>query len=193
MFTIDNFESYVPSLILQRGRQYFESDAVDILEESKRGNWKACYTPAEWPQVIEAHMQSVIDAETAKPRTYKWDSLDNALYLRLSPIYILEEQWERLLRIVPKSPGESVLNTIHPHLAKRYPRELLALYLPLLEKMGDEASNRNQYRHLADLMKKVRQDIDGSHGAIDELAVQLIRKYPRRPAMTEELGRVLKR
>ncbi len=70
---------------------------------------------------------------------------------------------------------------------------MLTFYLPMLEKMGDNAGDRKQYHDVADLMKKVCQDIDGRQAAIDELAQRLIQKYPRRPAMVEELGKVLRR
>jgi hypothetical protein len=155
--------------------------------------WKDAYPPSEWPDVIERHVQSIIQNETTRPRQHSWDILANSLYQRLYNIYILECQWERLLKLVPKSPDEGILDTIHPHLAKRFPKEMLALYLPLLEKMGENASSRPAYQELAELMKKVRQDIEGSHAAIDEMAQRLIQKYPRRPAMIEELGKVLKR
>ncbi|MBK8194067.1 MAG: hypothetical protein IPK76_12965 [Lewinellaceae bacterium] len=59
--------------------------------------------------------------------------------------------------------------------------------MPALEREGDNASSRNHYRDLAMKMKKVKQDIEGSHLAVDTLARSLILKYPRRPAMVEEM------
>ena len=96
------------------------------------------------------------------------------------------------MHLIPPDPDEHILRLVHPHLAGRYSKEMLALYLSELETMADKAGNRSQYQNLAALMKKVKQDIEGSHAAIDELAASLIQKYPRRPAMREELGRVLK-
>jgi len=154
--------------------------------------WKSSFSPGEWPEVIEQHIQAVIAEETAKPRKFAWDSLENALFNRLAPIHIAEGQWERLLQLMPADPGEPTLALVHPHLAGRYPKKMLALYLKLLETMADKASNRSQYQNLAALMKKVKQDIEGSHAPVDELAASLIQKYPRRPAMKEELGKVLK-
>lgn len=154
--------------------------------------WKSSFPPEEWPEVIGQHIQSVITEETAKPRKFAWDSLENALFNSLAPIYIAEQQWERLLHLIPPNPSEHTLALVHPHLAGRYPKEMLALYLKLLELMADKTSNRSQYQNLAALMKKVKKDIEGSHAAIDELAASLIQQYPRRPAMREELGRVLK-
>ena len=154
--------------------------------------WKSSFSPEEWPEVIGQHIQSVIAEETAKPRKFAWDSLENALFNSLAPIYIAEQQWERLLHLIPPDPSEHTLALVRPHLAGRYPKEMLALYLKLLELMADKASNRSQYQNLAALMKKVKQDIEGSHAAIDELAASLIQQYPRRSAMREELGWVLR-
>ncbi|MCO6487068.1 MAG: hypothetical protein J5I98_01560 [Phaeodactylibacter sp.] len=154
--------------------------------------WKNSFSPEEWPEVTEQHIQAGIAAETAKPRKFAWDSLENALFNRLAPIYIAEGQWERLLHLIPPDPNEHILGLVRPYLGRLYPKEVLALYLSVLETMADKAGNRSQYQNLAALMKKVKQDIEGSHAAIDELAASLIQQYPRRPAMREELGRVLK-
>lgn len=154
--------------------------------------WKRSFPPEEWQDVIEQHIQAIIAEETAKPRKFAWDSLEHALFKMLAPIYIEEGQWERLLHLLPPNPGEHTLALVHPYLAGRYPKEMLGFYLSALEQMADKANNRGEYQRLAALMKKVKQDIEGSHAAIDELAASLIRKYPRRPAMREELGRVLK-
>jgi hypothetical protein len=42
-------------------------------------------------------------------------------------------------------------------------------------------------------MKKVKMDMKGSHSAINGLATNLIQKYPRRPAMIEEMRKVIRR
>jgi len=153
--------------------------------------WKASFPASEWPITIEQYIQSVIFNEKADKNRSSWLPLDQVLFRRLSPILILEEQWERLLKLLPKTPDEHLLASIHPYLAKRYPREMLGFYLPILKVSGDKSSNRGEYQELAKLMKKVKQDIEGSHVAIDELAGQLIQTYVRRPAMLEELGKVL--
>ncbi|MCB9050893.1 MAG: SWIM zinc finger family protein [Lewinellaceae bacterium] len=154
--------------------------------------WKDSFPPEEWPEVIEQHIQSVLAEETAKPRKFEWDSLEHALFGRLAPIYIAEQQWERLLHLIPPDPDEHILSQVHPYLARNYPKEMLPLYRNVLKTMADKAGNRGEYQRVAALMKKIKQDIEGSHAAIDELAASLIQQYPRRPAMREELGRVLK-
>jgi hypothetical protein len=163
-----------------------------IFNEEYYQQWKDSFSPEEWPDVIEQHIQTVIAEEKSKPRKFVWDTLERALFSRLSPIYIAEQQWERLVQLIPDNPGGGTLSILHPHLAKRYPAEMLAYYLVELDHMASEASNRKAYQRLAGLMKKIKQDIKGSHSTIDELALSLIKRYPRRPAMREELGKVLK-
>lgn len=154
--------------------------------------WKSAYTPEEWPGVIEQHIQDIIAKEKERPRK-SWDTLSYSLFFRLSSIYIMEQQWENLLRLIPESPREDILSQVHPYLAGRYPKEMLAFYLSVLEKMADEAGNRGQYNELAQLMIKIKKDIEGSRDMMNVMAQSLIDKYPRRPAMREELGRVMKK
>lgn len=151
--------------------------------------WKATFSPSEWAEAIEAYIQSVFSEEKTKPRGI-WGNSEQALFFRLSPIFIQEGQWERLLQLIPKAPSESTLATAHPHLAHRYPQEMLAFYSKMLYDLSEKASSRSEYQRLAGLMKKVKQDIEGSSAAMDVLAADLIQKYPRRPAMAEEMRKV---
>jgi uncharacterized Zn finger protein len=153
--------------------------------------WKSTYPAEHWPEVIEQHIQSIIAEQQGKERKFDWDDLGHALFLHLAPICIQEEQWTRLLALIPENPDGGILDQVHPYLASRYPAELLALYLPVLTDMAERASDRKGYQALAAQMKRIKQDLADSHTAIDELAAELIRRYPRRPAMKEELGKLL--
>ncbi len=76
-------------------------------------------------------------------------------------------------------------------LSKYYPAELLAIYLPAFELSGDKASTRNQYADLVRKMKKVIKDMPQFKADILGLAEKLKSKYPRRPAMVDELSTIL--
>lgn len=151
--------------------------------------WKATFSPEEWQRVIESHIQSVVETEKKAPKSH-WSNLEESLFLRLSPIFIQEKMWQRLLELIPPSPSEHTLAAVHPHLATLFPQQLLGFYLQVLSELGDRASQRSEYSHLADLMLKVKRDIENSAVAIDNLAAALILKFPRRPAMLDELRRV---
>jgi hypothetical protein len=83
----------------------------------------------------------------------------------------------------------------HDYLAKQYPEDLLDIYLPALERYGMVVSERSGYADLAAKMKKIMQDIPVGKERIVALAQKLKDQFsskPRRPAMIEELNKVLK-
>jgi hypothetical protein len=153
--------------------------------------WKNSYPPSEWPAVIKNQIKALNEAIDAKPRNYKWENTTHKRYRKLAPIFIQEEYWEALLNVIPPEPDLDILSDVHPHLADHYPEALLNFYLPALEKSGNQANNRKEYRNLATLMIKVKAAIINSRLAIEELAVRLLARNPRRPAMREELSVVL--
>lgn len=155
--------------------------------------WKNSYPPSEWPAVIEAHIKAISEAIETKPREHKWDTIAYERYRKLSPIFIQEKEWEALLHAIPPDPDLNILSDVHPHLAKRYPEALLKHYLPALEELGNQVSNRKEYRDLAELLLKVKTDIVNSQPAIEELASRLLARYPKRPAMKAELSTIFKK
>ena len=75
---------------------------------------------------------------------------------------------------------------------KIYPSELSSLYFPLLESAANKAGSRSEYAHLVTKMKMIVKDIPDSKTKIVAIAQALKAKYPRRPAMIEELNKILK-
>ena len=39
--TLQDFENQIDSVILKRGKEYFNKDSVEFLEEMKKGHWTA--------------------------------------------------------------------------------------------------------------------------------------------------------
>jgi hypothetical protein len=154
--------------------------------------WKATYSPDEWAKVIEMNVQLLAKEEYLKPRNPGWGSSSIAMYERLSPIFIEEKDWAGLMKIVPENASQHILEQVHPYLAPTYPQEMLVLYLPVFEKMAAQAYTRPDYEKLSAKMQKVKKDIAIGRDAIDELALRLIQQNPRRPAMKEELEKVLR-
>ena len=154
--------------------------------------WKSSFPADEWEKVIEEHVQSVISMTDSEAAGRPGPAKQRSLFSRLSAIYIAESWWARLLQLMPQDADESVLQAVHPYLSGPYPQEMLAHYLRLLGKMGEQANNRKDYVQLASLMLKVKRDVKDSRVAIEELAVSLMQMFPRRPAMREELAVVLK-
>ncbi len=185
---VAEMENDTPTLRLLSHKLAFDR----VMDRTFYLKWKASFSQEEWPEVIEQYIQSVIAKENTQPRRAQWDSGEYQLFSRLSPIFIEEGQWQRLLQIIPADASEHTLEIVRPHLATRYPNELLAMYVDTFREMAAQAGDRKNYRALATLMKQVKEAIPGSELAINELAKSLIQTYPQRPAMRDELGKISK-
>ena len=98
---------------------------------------------------------------------------------------------DRLLELVKDQENISNVLTYYNILLKQFPNELLDILIPLLEKEGDRSSGRSEYKELARKMKSIIKDFPEDKNRILEVAQKLKEKYPRRPAMLEELNKVI--
>lgn len=147
---------------------------------------KNTYSEQEWTKVIGNYIQEITENKSK--------GKDNET-IDLASIYIQEKYWDKLFELVKKGSSLHTLTEYHPYLVKTYPKEMLELYLPHLEEFGAKASARPEYKELVQLMKKLIKDIPGSQEKIVALAKKLRDQFsvkPRRPAMLEELEKVLK-
>lgn len=113
-----------------------------------------------------------------------------SLLYGLGLIYIQENYWDRLLTLVQKQVNLTTILTYYPHLLKAYPNELLDILIPVSEREGDKSEGRSQYKDLANKMKSIMKDYPQEKERILEIAQKLKIKYPRRPAMLEELNKL---
>lgn len=156
--------------------------------------WRKTFTAAEWKEVIEKHIEektNQINQQYQKNKGKAWYSPDHLLLDFLAPIYVEEKYWDRLLALISKDADLDRILQYHDHLVKEYPSELLAIYLPAFERKGDTAGNRGEYANLAGKMKTVIKSIPEGKEKIISVARNLNQKYPRRPAMVEELNKVI--
>lgn len=157
--------------------------------------WKATYAAAEWPAVIENYLQKTVAETTQQGHRYQanyWHPAHPPLLQKLAPIYVQEQYWDRLLALVQKANKLETTLRYHAYLAPRYPAELLQLYLPALAQYGEQANGRPAYADLVNKMKQVIRDIPAGKEPILTLARRLKEQFPRRPAMVEELNKLLK-
>ena len=70
---------------------------------------------------------------------------------------------------------------------------MLALYLSEFECAGDYVNGRSQYADLSRKMIRVMKDLPEGKEKIQSIARKLIAKYPKRPAMIDELNKVLEK
>jgi hypothetical protein len=157
--------------------------------------WRQTYSAAEWPVLREkliADKIAAVDRDFAVRKKTFFSTSQKEYCSTLAPVYIEEEMWDKLLSLVQSECSLNVLSRYHSHLAKRYPAEMLEMYLPILATLGENVSSRNEYANLADLLLMVMHDFPEGKSRVLELARTLTAKNPRRPAMIDELKRVLK-
>ncbi|MDR1676107.1 MAG: SWIM zinc finger family protein [Tannerella sp.] len=176
-------------------RQWSRHFAFDhgFSEEYYR-QWKQTFSAAEWPAVLEkliADRIAAVDREFTSRKTALFAHSRKEYHRDLAPVYIAEQMWDRLLLLEQSECSLDELLRYHSHLSKRYPAEMMEMYLPALAKQGEKVSDRRSYADLADCMQKVMRDIPEGKNRIKELARTLIAKNPRRPAMIDELKQVL--
>jgi len=157
--------------------------------------WKNTYQPHEWEPVIEAVIEektNLTDSQNKKNKNIFWYQPGSLLLAELAPIYIEEQYWQRLLALVQEEKNLDTVLRYHEYLVKIYPMELLAIYLPMLQSAGDNANNRSDYSKLVMKMEKIMKDIPVSKEKIMAVAQSLKTKHIRRPAMVDELNKILK-
>ncbi len=156
--------------------------------------WKKTFPASEWKAVIESYIDDTIKSIRQKHELNKnrpWYQPNPPLLHALAPFYIEEQYWDRLLALLQKENNLDSVLQYHPYLLKKYPSELSLIYFSLLEASGDKANSRSEYAHLVNKMKMIIKDIPASKANIIAIAQKLKIKYPRRPAMIDELNKIL--
>ncbi len=157
--------------------------------------WKQTYSATEQRDAVEKLIAEKIDEANRKQPDAQYSFIfgsSQPQYLRyVGPLYIEEQMWDRLFALVQADNRLSTFLEYHEYLAKRYPKEMLALYIPKFKFLGDKVDGRSQYADLAAKMKRVLKDIPEAKEPITALVRELIAKNPRRPAMIEELNKVV--
>lgn len=157
--------------------------------------WKSTYPTEEWKRVIDEHIANVTREVTAGWEKSKyWGPPHPPLLHDLDNILIQEGLTKKLLTLVLQANNINVTLQYHKHLVKSYPEELLNHYLPALDHFGDNANGRSDYTYLVNTMKMIIKDIPGGKEKVLAIAKKLKQKYsskPRRPAIIEELNKIL--
>ncbi len=109
----------------------------------------------------------------------------------LAEIYVEERLWERLLNLFHTDKVASqILERYGFHLHKKFPEEMLALYKPMLIHEASRSNNRSHYGQVADKLIGLLK-IKGGREVVIELLQKFRMEYLKRPAMMDELRRVL--
>jgi len=181
-------------LIRHYTKQFAFDEDFDV-DTDYYNQWKNTFTIAEWEEEIETYLEeriAAIEVSYKKDKGRTWHSLNELLLDELAPIYIAEKYWDRLFALVSKEVDLDRLLEYHEYLSKIYPLQLLTIYLPAFQRKADVVGNRSQYTDLAEKMKMVMKSIPEGKSEIIAVAEEMSLKYPRRPAMIEELNKVIK-
>jgi len=109
----------------------------------------------------------------------------------LAQIYVEERLWERLLDLFhTEKIASHILERYGFHLHKEFPEEMLALYKPMLIHEASRSNNRSHYGQVADKLIGLLK-IKGGREVVIELLQKFRTEYAKRPAMMDELSRVL--
>lgn len=137
---------------------------------------KSNIAPEDWNSFIEG----VIHDIKSKSR---WTDVS-----LIADIYIREEWWDRLLRLITEKPSLHQLEDYEKYLAKDHAAELVRLYEHCIVEYMKNSTGRNHYqtacRYIRRMIKLGAREKAGH-------VVELLRKqYPQRRALLEELERV---
>jgi len=109
----------------------------------------------------------------------------------LAQIYVEERLWERLLDLFHSEKIAShILERYGVHLHKEFPEEMLALYKPMIINEANRSNNRSHYSQVANKLIELLK-IKGGRNVVIELLQKFRTEYVKRPAMMDELSRVL--
>ncbi len=172
-------------------REYCKKLAFHPFDGQYYRQWRKTYAREEWREIIEQVIADITQQVNQEYAKNNWGSVNRELIDALAPIYIEEQYLDRLLNLVKNEKKLDILMWYHKHLLAQYPEELLKMYLPALELDGDTGSNRDHYAALTAKMKQIIKDIPSGREQVLAVAKTLKLKYPRRPAMIDELNKLL--
>lgn len=108
----------------------------------------------------------------------------------ISEIYIKEKWWDRLLELLLKNTSLRNIEVFEPYLAKDYSTELIELYEKEIKSYLNNhyQMNRKTYKEACRYLRRMKKL--GGTKKVDEIITYLKNKYPKRPALLDELNKV---
>ncbi|HUW93719.1 MAG TPA: SWIM zinc finger family protein [Bacteroidales bacterium] len=145
-------------------------------EQDYYGILKQNTDPAEWNSYVEG----LIDEIRRKSR---WLNIDV-----LGKIYITEQWWDRLLKLVSETKHLSYIQHYEQYLAGNYSAELAELYEKGITDFLKKNIGRKHYEEACRYMG--RMIILGARNRVNNLIVALRKEYPQRTALMDELNKI---
>jgi len=108
----------------------------------------------------------------------------------LAAVYIEEKMWVELFGLLQKNTNIHTLLEYSRYLVNDYAPDLIPLYNNAIAAAAEKASDRKGYHEIASYLLKM-SEIPGGKGPARLFANQLMEKFNKRPAMKDELGKIL--
>lgn len=153
--------------------------------------WKNTFDKEEWHIEIEKVINEITAKINKSLKQFSWGNNHSTFLHYLGPIYVEERYWGKLMDLIRKQSDIDHVFHYQNYLKDEYKEEFIGLYERLLEAFADSADSRPNYRELVRKMKKIVKDFPENQDQIHEVAKKLKAKYPRRPAMLDELNKFL--
>lgn len=107
---------------------------------------------------------------------------------KVAEIYIEEKWWARLMEVVRDSPDFSTLDAYSKYLVRDYADEITDFYIIAIKEDMEINMGRKHYQSACRYLQKVIKL--GAREKAEETIAFLLKKYPRRSALMEELSKV---
>jgi uncharacterized Zn finger protein len=134
---------------------------------------KNTYPPSEWSQVYHSMLHKL-----EKDTWYK------EIYTK---ILIEEQETERLLEFVKKQPLR--IEAFYEYLLEPFPKETKELFQIHIENKAHQSNTRKQYQDVCRIIRMLQRA--GGRTEAEQSIRTLLAKYPRKPALKEELIKCL--
>ncbi len=153
----------------------YELDKYDIDIYKKI---KTLYSKDAW--LVER--KNIIDKITKKEKSWWYED-------QLLKIYIEEKMYDNIYNDIKDKDMDTIIR-YENYLLPKYNKELINIYVKWCETFASHANNRKMYRELASKMWHIKK-MDNSSSEYTKLLKKMKEKYAGRPAMQEELSKVL--
>jgi len=132
--------------------------------------FKVLYSAEQWPEILEELLNSLAKSH---------------LYARL---IVEEQQTKRILDYCKEYPIR--IEHYYQYIKEQYYEEVCTLFIDAITTDAQHATNRKKYRgvcHSINIMRKAGYTVEA-----EQLIVDLLQTYPKRPALIDELKNIMK-
>ncbi|MHC4457760.1 MAG: hypothetical protein ACYS0I_11880, partial [Planctomycetota bacterium] len=158
---IESIRKYAKQLFLSK---HHEFDYYQILKNT--------YQIADWNKEVEEILTKIAE---------------NDYYVR-AEIFIREQDWERLLKIVQQNLTFDMLDAYHQNLTTHFPQKLIQLYEQAVQNYLEQRTGRKYYQEVCRRLGRMQKL--GAGDRVEQLIKQWRQQYKNRPALLEELERI---